>query len=471
MVWDGIDGDVTRTEIETALGMLRELEPLWENGQGNVLADGWLGQGMHDAGLLYEITGDIRAMDIMVQIADNIIALQNANTAGGGVRIWTGAKDSVWPTGELEPEDGKLVYAGCEQGLIVGNMVAAAVYILKSPCLWDLTPGPALDLEIDLVITQIPPEFDGPTVFNRTTTYKQRALAYIAAGDDTYRSFLWRFLDQRLNIINPPDARWDLTGDTRQAGTPMPWNRGMMIMYGYLKLAAAHETPDLWEPDTTAYYDTIAKQHITNFIDDLEHSTAVRNGVKTYDWNYSYGEDHTEEAQGVHAYFDIWGCWQTWQRNSAVFGVSNEVGTTFANTFEETISLGNGSFSGLVTGHSTTKSYMINRLYGGWGFYALWRRDWFDTLVAANTAVSFSGRTWLAIPLLWTKHALFLNDMTFWSGRFAHGYGVAVGTTGGDGTTSTTWGARSGAGALASYPAGALGITLVAAAALFADLA
>lgn len=74
----------------------------------------------------------------------------------------------VWPTGKLYPEDGKLVYAGCEQGAIVGNMVAAAVYILKAPCLWSL----------------VPPVFDGPTIFKPSTTYYDRAQAYIAAGDE-----------------------------------------------------------------------------------------------------------------------------------------------------------------------------------------------------------------------------------------------------------------------------------------------
>ncbi|BGP39611.1 hypothetical protein JCM10449v2_003562 [Rhodotorula kratochvilovae] len=430
MVWSGNAGNVTRQEIETALGMLRELEPLWENGHGNVLSDGWLGQGMHDAGLLYEITGDRRALDVIVNVADNILALQNANTPGGGVTIWTGAKDSVWPTGDLYPEDGKLVYAGCEQGLIAGNMVAAAVFILKSPCLWDM----------------VPPVFDGPTIFGKKTTYYERALAYIAAADHTYQSFFWRFLDSNLNLINPADERWWQTGDTRAPGTPMPWNRGMMMMHGYLRLAAAHETEAAFNANTTAYYDTIAKQHIGNFVRDLNEIKALRNGVTTFDWDYSHGEDHAEESQGVHAYFDIWGSWIGWQRNSAVFGLSNFIGRTFADTFENTIAFGNGSFSGLVTGSSTTKAYTINRLYGGWSFYALWLPEWYETVATANVEAGFSGRTWLAIPLLWTKHALALNDITFWSSRFSSGFGVIVGTEEGAGsTTSSRSGSFSGA--------------------------
>lgn len=38
MIWSGLDGDVTREEIESALGMLMQLEPVWENGQGNIVS-------------------------------------------------------------------------------------------------------------------------------------------------------------------------------------------------------------------------------------------------------------------------------------------------------------------------------------------------------------------------------------------------------------------------------------------------
>lgn len=79
--------------------------------------------------------------------------------------------------------------------------------------------------------------------------------------------------------------------------------------------------------------------------------------------------------------------------------MSNFIGTTFAQTFQSTISFGNGSFAGLVTGSSSTKAYTINRLYGGWSFYALWLPEWYDTIATANVEAGFSGRTWLAIPL------------------------------------------------------------------------
>ncbi|BGP31683.1 hypothetical protein JCM10296v2_003457 [Rhodotorula toruloides] len=437
MAWSGFDGDVTRTEIETALGMLKQLEPLWANGQDNVLSTGYLGQAAHDAGLLYEVTGDIRALDVSIQVADNILALQNANTPGGGVTIWTGAKDSVWPPGNLNPPEGQLVYAGCEQGLIVGNMVQAANYILKSPCLWN----------------KVPPVFQGPTVFDESATYYDRALAYIKAADDTYDSFFFRFLDSNLSIIQPDDPRWDLTGDSRKSGTPMPWNRRMLALHGYIQLAIAHETPAAFDAKKTALYGTIVKRNVMDFLMALNEQKSVVNGKMTFNWDYSAGEEgHTEESQGIHCYYDILGSWSAWQRNSAVFGLSNYIGYTFANTFENTISFGNGSFAGLVTGDSSKKAYTVNQLYAGWSFYALWLPEWFKTVAQANVASGFRGRTWLAIPLLWTKHALAVNDMTFWSGLFSSGFGVVVGTESTTAHGSSTSGVHSASPCLAATP-------------------
>ncbi|BGO99367.1 Proteophosphoglycan ppg4 [Rhodotorula toruloides ATCC 204091] len=453
MAWSGVDGGVTRTEIETALGMLKQLEPLWANGQDNVLSTGYLGQAAHDAGLLYEVTGDIRALDVSIQVADNILALQNANTPGGGVTIWTGAKDSVWPPGNLNPPEGQLVYAGCEQGLIVGNMVQAANYILKSPCLWH----------------KVPPVFQGPTVFNESATYYDRALAYIKAADDTYESFFFRFLDSNLSIIQPNDPRWDLTGDSRKSGTPMPWNRRMLVLHGYIQLAIAHETPAAFDAKKTALYDTIVKRNVMDFLMALNEQKSVVNGKMTFNWDYSAGEEgHTEESQGIHAYYDQLGSWSAWQRNSAVFGLSNYIGYTFANTFENTISFGNGSFAGLVTGDSSKKAYTVNQLYAGWSFYALWLPDWFKTVAEANVASGFRGRTWLAIPLLWTKHALAVNDMTFWSGLFSSGFGVVVGTESTSSRGSSASGAHSASPRLAatSTTAALTSLVLLAAAIL-----
>ncbi|GAA6020835.1 hypothetical protein JCM10207_001673 [Rhodosporidiobolus poonsookiae] len=451
MVWTKSSGEVTREEVESALGMLNNVGPLWSNYQENILADGKIGQAAYNARLLFEATGDIRALDVVVRIADNILALQNQNTENP-VAIWTGDVDPVWPT--QEPKEGGLVYAGSEQGLIAGNMVIAAVMILKIPCLWKM----------------VPPAFDGPTVFNSSVTYYDRAMAYIAAGDDTYENYfdIW-FLDPTLSVIQPYDQRWWLTGDTRAPGTLMPWNRRMMVMYGYLALAAAHETPAAYNATRTAFCDAVVQKNVADFISDLNQTRSVANGIATFNWDYGALEtDGPEESKGIHGYYDIWGSFVSWQRNSALFGLSNYIGQTFVNTFESTISLGNGSFSGLVTGASTTKAYTTDNLWAGWTFYALWDRQWYETVFQANMDTGCQGRSWLCVPLVWTKHALAADDLTFWSGTFSSGLGVVPGT---EGTSSAADTATSGASpSLRPFTSGVVNILALAVAVFLLEL-
>lgn len=68
--WNGTTGSVTRAEIETALGVLSGTTPILANGQGNVFANGVFGQKLDGAEKLFEITGDRRALNIALQLAD-----------------------------------------------------------------------------------------------------------------------------------------------------------------------------------------------------------------------------------------------------------------------------------------------------------------------------------------------------------------------------------------------------------------
>lgn len=140
-------------------------------------------------------------------------------------------------------------------------MVNAAVYILKMPCLWNLSP----------------PAFNGPTPFPTNTTYLERAQAYVAAGDNVIDSELSRHctclyhladaltrrllsqvlfrsqlgfdsvrlrktvgVSQLAHIFShrPNDTRWSLVGDIgNQIGEPMPWNRRMIVSRSSLAFA------------------------------------------------------------------------------------------------------------------------------------------------------------------------------------------------------------------------------------------
>ncbi|KAL8283817.1 hypothetical protein RQP46_005249 [Phenoliferia psychrophenolica] len=408
MVWSGNDGPVTRREIETALGMLANVAPVLQNHDGNILADGEFGQAAYNAGLLFELGGDRRALDFAVQFADKCALLFV-------FLMWTGKRELVWPTFPAPPDNTTMAqYAGSENGHIIGHLVNPALYILKSRCLWGLVPRAV----------------SGPTAFTSNATYLTRALAFVKAADESIKYFIEWFLDNDLQLIQPNDPRWLLVGDAGNLpGAPMPWNRRMMIVHAFLRLAAAHETLPAYDPVRVWTYDNIARRNVRAFVASLEPSRS-KSGALTFVWDYVAGKNKTEESQGIHGYYDIWGTWIAWQRSPWIYGVNDSTGERFANTFQFTINRHNGTFSGLVDGQSIpVKSPGVPGLWGGWSFYSFWFPAWFDTLATANVNIGFNERTWLSIPLLWTKNARALNSTAFWRGEFARGDGLISGTT------------------------------------------
>ncbi|KAK4699031.1 hypothetical protein P7C70_g7235, partial [Phenoliferia sp. Uapishka_3] len=349
MAWNGNSGQVTRQEIETALGMLANVEPVLENGIGNVLSDGELGQAAYNAGLLFELSGDRRALDFAVKYADNMLALRN--NPGNGTIMWNGIRELVWPTFPLPPYNTSIgQYAGSENGDIVGHMVNPALYILKSPCLWGLVPAP----------------YEGPTAFAATDTYLTRALTFVRAGDETVDTYFIKwFLDENLLLIQPNDTRWLLVDDASNLpGAPMPWNRRHLLLHSFLRLAAAHETLPVYDPVRVWTYDNIVRRNIKDFIAHLT-PTETDMGAPTFIWNYVKGKNNTEESKGVHGYYDILGLWMAWQRSPYLNGVTTSIAMALANTMQFKINLGNGTFSGLIDGTSTSSAPSVPGLWGG----------------------------------------------------------------------------------------------------------
>lgn len=195
-------------------------------------------------------------------------------------------------------------------------MVQAANYILKSPCLWNkvriagLMP---LLISLTLLHRRSRPSSkarQSSTSRRRTTTALSRTSRRRTSTSDshlrtalfatavactpchgrtdtpltacsTYESFFFRFLDSNLSIIQPNDPRWDLTGDSRKSGTPMPWNRRMLVLHGYIQLAIAHESPAVFDAKKTALYDTIVKRNVMDFLMALNEKKSVVNGKMT----------------------------------------------------------------------------------------------------------------------------------------------------------------------------------------------
>ncbi|KAI5476244.1 hypothetical protein MNV49_007944 [Pseudohyphozyma bogoriensis] len=304
-------GAVTRSEIESALGMFAAIEPVTSNGQGNVLSFGVLGQAAENVGLLFEATGDIRALDLALKYADNILTLRNDPTTGRV--MWTGVRELVWPTSPTIP------YAGSENGDIVGHMVQAAVYILKAPCLWGMVPK-AVDSS-------------WPTSFASNATYLTRALRLVEAGDETVESyFLPYWFDSNLLAIQPNDSRYSVCQDT--------------LLHGFFALAAAHETVPALDTVRTWKYDRYITANLKDFVANLEDGQNTSSGATSFTWNYVKLKDDTEQSRGVHGYYDVLGMWWAYQRSKSAYGVTDAIGLRLAHTMNEVINLGNSKFGG-----------------------------------------------------------------------------------------------------------------------------
>lgn len=403
MTWAGLDGQVTRDEIETGINVLNMTDPVFTNNDGNVLSDGDLGQAAYGAGLLFEVTGDIRALDIAVRLADNILWLQELELSGDGEVMWTGQREPVWPTYDAPPLNTTVLqYAGSEQGDVAAHMVQPAIYILKNPCLYDM----------------IPETYEGsPSPFDPTTTYLDRALAYIKAADLTVDYFLRHFFDDDDLLIQPDSPLWALVGDTgNAAGTPMPWNRRFLTLHVFHKLAVAHRHSEALNTSRADALDHYIEANVKDFFSFLTDSQSSA-GDDAYVWQYTADStNNIEEVEGVHGYFDIWGVFTAWQRFPDL--ISDAQMTTFGNTMQEITNLRNGTFSGLVNGESSSKAPSVSSLWGSWTFYSLWVEAWYETVVTANVAHGWGTGTTGSIPLLWTKQARYLDSTEFWTGLY-----------------------------------------------------
>lgn len=142
--------------------------------------------------------------------------------------------------------------------------VNSAVYIFKNPCLWG----------------RVPQGNSALSPFPASTTYLDRAIAYVAAGDQTWDTYFAKyFIGPTGVIVNPSDPRWNLVGDI-PAGNVMPWNRRALFIHGLLRLAAAHGVPGtaLYNTSRVAYLERLADFNIRDFLAATTLTTSPNDG-------------------------------------------------------------------------------------------------------------------------------------------------------------------------------------------------
>jgi hypothetical protein len=372
MIVAGLDGAVSAEEIASFKAFMATQPPATES-MANNLSDGGTrgGKNAEALGLMFEISGDVAILNMLIKYAGTFLAARNDPATGEA--MWTGNRELVWIT---KPPGIQRGYAGVEQGDIVGHIAYAAKLILTTPALWPRT---------------VP---DGDP-FHHGATYLDRAKRFIAECEKTEDTYLVKyFIHPTTFVVQDPDSdAWRAMGEKNG-----PYNRQMFLMSGFQRLAEAHEL--LGDaPAKVALYDKIVKVAVEAFVADLRHTTCQ--GAPCYDWGYGHGLRGSENIP-IHGSYDIWGTYRAFTRPT--LGISRATMLPFANTLHNVIYQGSGMFSGNVDGTSGSVP-VRNYIYPQWMLLAH-----FDPALYAITANANIASGWQANHAEFTAFILWIKQ-------------------------------------------------------------
>ena len=318
---ESTEGPVTPAEIAAFKDYMRVQQYRGDNNHNNMVY-GNLGKAAEALSDIYEITHDRQVLDELVKRADMMLA--GRNDPDKGRILWTGKRELTWPNSPDSTDE--YLYAGTENGDVIGHICNAARLILQDKSLWNekLSDG---------------------------GTYLDRAKKYVRECDKTIDAYLLPyFVDPQTHLyISPSDPLFARLGDraAKSMGKPVPWNQQMMLNNGFQRLAECHELIGD-NPTRVAQYDTIVKASCDAFLASLVHYDV--NGHDCVKWSYA-ADDKTlhymEDA--AHGGYDllIFRCYR-----SGRYGIKKESLIPLSNTVMYVMNKGDGSFATRVDGVS-----------------------------------------------------------------------------------------------------------------------
>jgi regulation of enolase protein 1 (concanavalin A-like superfamily) len=341
MTNSSLTGAVTEVEISSFVNYLATQSPPTTNTYDNTLADGTAGMQAEALGLMYEVTNDPALLNEMIVYADAFMAARNdlETTGEGGQRVmWDGHVDPVWLT--YPASSGDAGYAGCENNDIAGHIAYCAKLILETPARWNST------------VPDGNPHGYGATYYERATNYVDQ-LEYAEAN------YFNKYFINPANdeIVAPTNAAWTAFDESVTA-----WNRQMMFLSGWQRLAECHELLNN-NASTVALYDSVVQASINWFFDESASglSSYSTNSHTVYDWDYAPLSGGTEDMS-LHADYDMWGLNRAYL--SGRYSLTQPQMYYFGNTLQYAIYLGSDTFADYVTGGSANGTR--NYIYPAW---------------------------------------------------------------------------------------------------------
>ncbi len=283
---------------------------------------GNLGKASEACADIYEITHDRQVLDELVKRADLMLA--GRNDPKKGRILWTGKRELTWPNSPDSTDE--FLYAGTENGDVIGHICNTARLILQDKSLWSEKQP------------------DG-------STYLERAKKYVRECDKTIDTYLLpHFVDPQTHLYrSPTDPLFARLGDraAKSMGNAVPWNQQMMLNNGFQRLSECHDLLGD-DPNRVKQYDTIVKASCDAFLASLVHYDI--NGHDCVKWSYA-ADDKTlhymEDA--AHGGYDllIFRCYR-----SGRYGIKKESLIPLANTVMYVMNKGDGKYATRVDGVS-----------------------------------------------------------------------------------------------------------------------
>jgi hypothetical protein len=371
LVLSSLTGDITPAETNGFVAYVNTTTPHTSNespGDNALLVwrtDPWNIEPMR---LMWESTGDMRLMNLLLKFGDPILAYRNDQLRGEQRPMWDQEIEPCWPNYPL-PDRG----AGCEQGDIVSHLAHIALDILRDPAIYNLT---------------VP---DG-NPYRYGVTYKQRAMTYIKMCDSMEARYLTRWFvnPATLELQTPTDPRYEA------AGQVTAWNRRMMLVAGYVYLAECHDCLDD-HPAFLSMYKGVAKVNTATFLAAM--TPYYSRGHAVYKWTYTTGS-HDVEACEYHGEYDMWGLFEAYQ--SGYTSLTAAQMTVLANTAEYVIYQKRDLFGYYVDGSGTATT-----LQPLWICLAEFNRSLYTEIAQASIdAGNATGDSLDNSAILWMKHWL-----------------------------------------------------------------
>lgn len=140
---EALSGSVTPTELDSFKTFMKAQRPPvtpWQGPGHNAWSFGPGGRNLEAMGMMFEATGDLEVLNLMVAWSDECVSQRNdflSEERGGRRVMWTGRVEKVWCP--EAPTHKNALYAGCETEDAIAHFVYCAKLILQRPALWRRT--------------------------------------------------------------------------------------------------------------------------------------------------------------------------------------------------------------------------------------------------------------------------------------------------------------------------------------------